>query len=68
MLALGVFVLHTANNDSIRVILLSLLLVAVVLLLIGSAIALLTLHSQYKSSLGNYTPGLSNSNKGNTDQ
>ena len=48
---LGVMVFSTANSGGMRLMLLSLVLVAVVLLLTGAAIALLTLFNQRKSNL-----------------
>jgi hypothetical protein len=48
---LGVMVFSTANSGGMRLMLLSLVLVAVVLLLTGSTIALLTLFNQRRSNL-----------------
>ena len=48
---LGVMVFSTANSGGMRLMLLSLVLVAVVLLLTGGTIALLTLFNQRRSNL-----------------
>ena len=48
---LGVMVFSTANSGGMRLMLLSLVLVAVVLLLTGATIALLTLFNQRRSNL-----------------
>jgi hypothetical protein len=48
---LGVMVFSTANSGGMRLMLLSLVLIAVVLLLTGGTIALLTLFNQHRSNL-----------------
>lgn len=52
---LGVMVFSTANSGGMRLVLLSLVLVAVILLLTGGTIALLTLSNQRRSNLDSIT-------------
>ena len=52
---LGVMVISTANSGGMRLMLLSLVLVAIVLLLTGATIALLTLFNQRRSNLASIT-------------
>ncbi len=51
MMVLEMFVLSTASDNGMRFVLLALLLVAVVLLLAGATIAVITWRSQHKQHL-----------------